>query len=100
MKPPVWASGLAERTGDAMGRKTSAAEVYEGEWDYEETVPNDVDQDRTLVLIRAPISRKVQLMALGVREIRCMCCIRVMPIAGAEELDGGWICEDCLTRGN
>ncbi len=83
-----------------MGRNTSAAEAYEGEWDYEETTPDDEGRDRTVVLIKAPIPRKLQLMALGVREIRCMCCIRVMPIAGAEELDEGWICEDCLSRRN
>lgn len=55
-------------------------------------------EDRTLKLNREPPARKGQLMAQGVREIRCLCCIQIRPIAGAEEYSGGWICEDCLSE--
>ena len=55
-------------------------------------------QERTLILKAEPPSRKVQLMAHGVKEIRCTCCGRIRPIAGAEESEEGWICEDCLPR--
>ena len=48
---------------DSMGRNRSAAEAYEGEWDYEETTPDDESRDRTVVLIKTPIPRKLQLMA-------------------------------------
>jgi hypothetical protein len=49
-----------------------------------------------VVLKNKPLPRKVQLMAGGVKEIRCTCCVRVRPIDGAVELGDGWICEDCL----
>jgi len=35
-------------------------------------------------------------MAHGAIEIRCMYCNRIKPLAGAEESEDGWICEDCL----
>ena len=55
-------------------------------------------QERTLILKAEPPSRKVQFMAHGVKEIRCTCCGRIRPIAGAEEAEEGWVCEDCLPR--
>ena len=37
-------------------------------------------------------------MACGrVQEIRRLNCVRVKPIAGAEEVGDGWICADCLS---
>ncbi len=53
-------------------------------------------EDRTLVLKAAPPSRKAQLLALGVQEIRCSCCNRIMPLAGAEDGEEGWLCEKCV----
>jgi hypothetical protein len=53
-------------------------------------------QERTLILKAAPPSRRAQLMAHGVKEIRCTCCDRIRPLAGAEESEEGWICEDCV----
>jgi len=63
----------------------------------EEAAPDEELRDRTLVLKKEPLPRKVQLLAAGVKEIRCISCLRVRPIAVAEELGEGWICEDCLS---
>jgi len=80
-----------------MGSKNEAM-GHEKEWKFEEgELPDDEYQDRTLVMRKEPRPRKVMLMAAGVKEIRCICCVRIKPIAGAEELDEGWICEDCLS---
>jgi hypothetical protein len=85
--------------GDMMRSKKNAAKGHEKEWELEEAEPPDQGcQDRTLVLRKEPLPRKVQLMAAGVKEIRCICCVRIRPIAGAEELDEGWLCEDCLSE--
>jgi hypothetical protein len=82
--------------GDIMGSK-NAAEGHEKEREFEEAeLPDDGYQDRTLILRKEPLPRKVMLMATGVKEIRCICCVRIRPIAGAEEFGEGWICEDCL----
>jgi hypothetical protein len=87
-----------ERTGITMTNKKGIANIHEEEWELEETgLPDEVCLDRTLVLRREPLPRKVHLMAAGVREIRCISCGRIKPIAGAEELGEGWICEDCLS---
>lgn len=78
------------------GRKTFEAAEHVEQWD--ELEPPDMQyQDRTLKLNRQPPPRKEQLMAHGVREIRCAWCIRIKPISGAEEYLDGWICEDCLS---
>ncbi len=53
-------------------------------------------QERTLLLKAEPASRKVQLMAHGVKEIRCTRCRQIRPIAGAEQSEEGWICDECL----
>lgn len=82
-----------------MTSRKSAANAHEEEWDIEETeLPDGESLDRTLVLRREPLSRKVHLMAAGVKEIRCISCVRIRPIAGAEERGEGWICEDCLSE--
>jgi hypothetical protein len=82
-----------------MGRKSNAAKGREDEeWVFEEAEAAGPEwQDRTLVLAKEPLPRKVQLMAAGVKEIRCVCCNRIRPIAGAEELGEGWMCGDCLS---
>ena len=81
-----------------MRNKKNAAKVREEKWEFEEPeMPDEGCQDRTLVLGKEPLSRKVMLVAAGVKEIRCICCVRIRPIAGAEELGEGWICGDCLS---
>jgi hypothetical protein len=55
-------------------------------------------RERTLIPKAEPASRKVQFMASGVKEIRCTRCGQIRPIAGAEQSEEGWICEDCLPR--
>lgn len=82
--------------GDIMGRKANAAKGQEEEWDLEEEPADQTCRDRTLVLRKEPLPWKVQLMHAGVKEIRCTCCSRVKPIAGAREVDEGWLCEDCV----
>jgi hypothetical protein len=81
-----------------MGRKSNEAKVLEHEDEFEESEVLDSEfEDRTLILRREPLPRKAKLIASGVEEIRCLYCTRVKPIAGAEELGEGWICEDCLS---
>ncbi len=53
-------------------------------------------QDRTLVLKAEPPSRRVQLIARGVKLIRCIRCHQSKLLAAAEESEEGWICEDCI----
>jgi hypothetical protein len=53
--------------------------------------------DRIVVLKREPLPRKLKLMDAGVRDIRCIWCVRIKPIATAEDLGDGWVCEDCLS---
>ena len=53
-------------------------------------------QERTLILKAVPRSKRVQLIEQGAKEIRCICCHQIRSLAGAEESEEGWICEDCL----
>jgi len=53
-------------------------------------------QERTLILKAVPRSKRVQLIEQGAKEIRCICCHQFRSLAGAEESEEGWICEDCL----
>jgi LSD1 subclass zinc finger protein len=77
------------------GRNTAAVLGNDDELDDMELSDGEC-QDRTLILKAVPRSRKVQLMAQGAKEIRCACCGEIRSIAGAEESEEGWICEDCL----
>ena len=52
------------------------------------------DQGRTLILKAALQSKRVQLIAEGVKEKRCICCDQIRPLAGAVESEEGWISED------
>jgi hypothetical protein len=82
-----------------MAKRSNAAKDEKEQWESEETEQLDQEyEDRTLALRKEPLSRKVHLMNSGVKEIRCVCCMRVRPIAGAEELGEGWVCEDCLSE--
>jgi hypothetical protein len=80
-----------------MRKGKNTAEVLD---DYElddiELADNEYQQERTLVLKAAPPSRREQLLAHGVVEIRCICCDQIKLLAGAEDAEEGWVCEDCV----
>ncbi|WP_028893356.1 hypothetical protein [Syntrophorhabdus aromaticivorans] len=77
----------ARNTAEILGSDSAYddVELYEGG-----------GEERTLILKTAPRSRRIQLMAQGAKEMRCVCCNRIKPLAGAEESEEGWICEDCV----
>ena len=77
------------------GRNTAEILGSDDEFDDIE-LSEDGDHERTLILKAAPPSRRVQLIAHGAREIRCICCYEIRSLAGAEESEEGWICEDCV----
>ncbi len=76
------------------GRNTAEIFGSDEEFDDGELLEDD-DQVRALILKAPPRSRRLQLMAQGAREIRCFCCNQIKPLAGAEECEEGWCCEDC-----
>ncbi|NLW34396.1 MAG: hypothetical protein GXY80_02785 [Syntrophorhabdus aromaticivorans] len=78
------------------GKNTAEILNGDGEFDDMELLSEGGDQERTLVLKAAPRSRRVQLIAQGAKEMRCICCNRIRPLAGAEEFEEGWVCEDCV----
>ena len=82
-----------------MARDESAAKASGEERNLENADLSDEEcRDRCLVLRREPPSRKEQLVSDGVKEVRCVCCMRIRPLAGCEELGEGWICEDCVSE--
>lgn len=82
-----------------MGSKKNAAKGHEEEWDFEDVeLLEQQHQDRTLVLGKEPLPRKIQLIAAGVKEIRCISCKRIRPLIGAEEVGEGWVCGDCFAE--
>ena len=82
-----------------MTRGRNTAEILDNDGGLDDMELWDGEcQERTLILKAEPASRKVQLMARGVKEIRCTRCGQIRPIAGAEQSEEGWICEDCLPR--
>lgn len=86
------------KNGEVMAKKSSALKDHD-QFELEETEAYDQEfQERTLVLRREPLPRKVHLMASGVQQIRCISCMQVKPIAGAEELGEGWVCGDCIAE--
>jgi hypothetical protein len=50
-----------------------------------------------LILKAAPRSRKGELISRGAREIRCIYCRQIKSLAGAEDFEEGWVCEDCVS---
>jgi hypothetical protein len=56
------------------------------------------DQARIPILKAAPRSRRVQLIAQGAKEMRCICCDQIRSLAGAVESEDGWVCEDCVSE--
>jgi hypothetical protein len=79
-----------------VGKRKNAPELEEQEWELEDIEP--VESDRVLVLKKEPLPRKLQLIDAGAKEIRCLCCVRIRPIAEAEELGDGWICGECAAE--
>ena len=61
-------------------------------------LPESGDQGRILILRAAPRSRRLQLMAQGAKEIRCIYCHQIRSLDGAVESEEGWICEDCAPK--
>lgn len=81
-----------------MRRTTNEAEDLKGEEPEGAEALDQEFQDRTVVLSKEPLPRKVKLIASGVEEIRCVSCRRVKPIADADEYGEGWICGECLSE--
>ena len=79
------------------GRNTAEILGNDGGLDDSELLDGEC-RERTLILKTEPAWRKVHLMARGAKEIRCTRCSQIRPIAGAEQSEEGWICEDCLPR--
>ncbi len=50
-----------------------------------------------LILKATPRSRKGELISRGAKEIRCIYCRQIKALAGAEDFEEGWVCEDCLS---
>jgi len=80
-----------------MKKGRNAAEILGSDVELDDIeLSNGGGQERTLILKAVPRSKRVQLIAQGAKEIRCICCGQIRPLAGAEEFEEGWICEDCL----
>ena len=80
-----------------MEKGRNMAEILgdDGEIDYSK-LPDSGSQERTLIFKAAPRSRRGELIARGAKEIRCLYCRQIKPLARAEESEEGWICEDCV----
>ncbi len=78
----------------AKGRHAAAIPCSNDEPD-DEGLPESENLERTLILTAAPRSRRVQLMAQGVKHIRCICCNQIRSLVSAIESEEGWICKDC-----
>jgi hypothetical protein len=81
-----------------MEKKGGSVKPVEREYELDDA--ELVDQqytDRVVVLKKEPLPRKVMLTNTGVKDIRCVWCLRIKPLATAEELGDGWICEACLS---
>jgi hypothetical protein len=79
------------------GRNTAEIFGNDNELDNRELSYGEYGE-RTLVLKAAPPSRRLQLIAHGAKEIRCIRCDKIRPLAHAEESDEGWICEGCVSE--
>jgi hypothetical protein len=79
------------------GRNTAEVLDSNGEIDDIE-VPEGGDQGRSLIPKAVPRSRRVQLIAQGAKEIRCIYCNQIRSLAGAVESEEGWVCEDCVPK--
>jgi hypothetical protein len=81
-----------------MGKKKVAVTPLEQEYGLEDTAVFDQENaERVVVLQKEPLQRKAMLIHAGVKDVRCLWCLRIKPLATAEELGDGWICETCLS---
>lgn len=82
-----------------MKKERNTAELFDGNEAFDDIeLLEDDNQVRTLILKAEPRSRRLQLMAQGAKEIRCFYCNQIKPLAGAEECEEGWYCEDCASE--
>jgi hypothetical protein len=80
-----------------MKKGRNTAEILDSDDEFGDIELSEGEgRERTLVLKAAPRSRRIQLMAQGAKEIRCIRCHQIKPLAGAEESEEGWFCEDCV----
>jgi hypothetical protein len=87
---------LRRRSG-IMKKGRNTAEILDSEGELDDIeLSEGGGQERTLILKAVPRSRRVQLIAQGAKEIRCIRCGQIRPLAGAEESEEGWVCEDCV----
>ena len=92
------AKSTTERSGlMKQGKRAAPILQHSEEIDYSEITDRGPHEER-LILKKEPPARREQLMAHGVKDIRCICCMRVRPIAGSAESAEGWICEDCISE--
>ena len=89
---------IAKEGYKVMEKRRNTAEVLAGDGKDMELSKGE-GQERTLILKAVPRSRKGELIARGAKEIRCIYCRQIMPLAGAKESTGGWVCEDCCGNG-
>ena len=83
-----------------MNKGKNTAEFLGDDDEFNDFELLEVDnKERTLILKAAPRSRRVQLIAQGAKEIRCIYCRQIKPLAGAEENEEGWFCEECRPEG-
>jgi hypothetical protein len=82
-----------------MKKGRNTAEIIESDDSLDDMESsNSADQERVLILKAAPPSRKAQLIAHGVKEIRCIRCDQIGLLAAAEESEDGWLCEHCTPK--
>ena len=80
-----------------MKKGRNTAETLSGDDELDDIeVSESGSQERTLILKTVPRSRKGELIARGAKEIRCIRCHQIRPLAGAEESEEGWVCEVCV----
>jgi hypothetical protein len=82
-----------------MTKRRNTAEILGSNSELDDIeLPEGGDQGRILILKAVPRSRRVQLIAQGAKEIRCIYCDQIRSLAGAVESEEGWICEDCVPK--
>ena len=80
-----------------MKKETNTAEILSSDCEFDDRgVLEGKGQERRLILKAAPRLRRVQLIEQGAKEIRCIFCHQIRPLARAEDFEEGWICEDCM----
>jgi hypothetical protein len=90
---------IVQERREVMKKGKNTAEILGSDVEFEDIeMLQDEDHERALILKAVPRSRRVQLIAQGAREMRCICCNQIRPLAGAEECEEGWVCEYCVPK--